>query len=143
VRHQQPRVGAGTDAHAGGAWLDINAFGLIVGIFNLHAMLGTSPFSCTIPWPDREPSPNDPAVERTTPMCGRLTFQPTEEFSHRFHITNRLDVLVPRYNIAPGQMVPVIMANSPRQFVRMRWGLIPLCPHPVGPLRRKTPQEPP
>jgi putative SOS response-associated peptidase YedK len=74
-------------------------------------------------------------------MCGRLTFQPTEEFSHRFHITNRLDVLVPLYNIAPGQMVPVIMANSPRQIVRMRWGLIPLSPHPVGPLSWKTPQE--
>jgi putative SOS response-associated peptidase YedK len=33
--------------------------------------------------------------------------------------------LVPRYNIAPGQMVPVIIANSPRRIVLMRWGLIP------------------
>jgi putative SOS response-associated peptidase YedK len=32
---------------------------------------------------------------------------------------------VPRYNIAPGQMVPVVIANSPRQIVLMRWGLIP------------------
>jgi putative SOS response-associated peptidase YedK len=58
-------------------------------------------------------------------MCGRFTFQPTEELYERFHIVNRLDSLVPRYNIAPGQMVPVIIANSPRRIVRMCWGLIP------------------
>jgi putative SOS response-associated peptidase YedK len=58
-------------------------------------------------------------------MCGRFTFQPAEDFYERFHIINRLDSLMPRYNIAPGQMVPVIIANSPRQVVRMRWGLIP------------------
>jgi putative SOS response-associated peptidase YedK len=46
-------------------------------------------------------------------MCGRFTFQPTEAFYGRFQISNRLDSLVPRYNIAPRQMVPVIIANSP------------------------------
>src|SRR4030095_10687711 len=60
-----------------------------------------------------------------TPMCGRFTSQPTEEFYDRFHVVNRLDGLVARYNIAPGQMVPVITANSPRRIVLMRWGLIP------------------
>jgi putative SOS response-associated peptidase YedK len=58
-------------------------------------------------------------------MCGRFTFQPTEAFYRRFQISNRLDSLMPRYNIAPGQMVPVIIAQRPRQLVRMRWGLIP------------------
>jgi putative SOS response-associated peptidase YedK len=58
-------------------------------------------------------------------MCGRFTLQPAEDFYERFHISNRLDSLIHRYNIAPGQMVPVIIANSPRQVVRMRWGLIP------------------
>jgi putative SOS response-associated peptidase YedK len=58
-------------------------------------------------------------------MCGRFTFQPTEAFYTRFQISNRLDSLTARYNIAPGQMVPVIIANSPRQIVLMRWGLIP------------------
>jgi putative SOS response-associated peptidase YedK len=53
-------------------------------------------------------------------MCGRFTFQPTEAFYERFQIINRLDGLVPRYNIAPGQMVPVIIANSPRRIVLMR-----------------------
>jgi putative SOS response-associated peptidase YedK len=58
-------------------------------------------------------------------MCGRFTFHPTEAFHARFQISNRLDPLTARYNIAPGQMVPVIIANSLRQIVFMRWGLIP------------------
>jgi putative SOS response-associated peptidase YedK len=58
-------------------------------------------------------------------MCGRFTFQPTEVVYERFRISNRLDTLMARYNIAPGQMVPVIIANSPRRVVLMRWGLIP------------------
>jgi SOS response associated peptidase (SRAP) len=60
-----------------------------------------------------------------TLMCGRYTFQPTEEVYRRFNITNRLDSLVARYNIAPGQMVPVIIAQSPNQVMLMCWGLIP------------------
>jgi putative SOS response-associated peptidase YedK len=58
-------------------------------------------------------------------MCGRFTFQPTEAVYERFQISNRLDSLTARYNIAPGQMVPVMIAHSPRQIVLMRWGLIP------------------
>jgi putative SOS response-associated peptidase YedK len=58
-------------------------------------------------------------------MCGRFTFQPTEAFYQRFQIANHLDPLIARYNIAPGQMVPVIIAHSPRRMVLMRWGLIP------------------
>ena len=56
-------------------------------------------------------------------MCGRLTFQPIEVFYQRFQIGNCLDSLIPRYNIAPGQMVPVIIANSPRQIVLTREAL--------------------
>jgi putative SOS response-associated peptidase YedK len=58
-------------------------------------------------------------------MCGRFTFQPTEAFYERFQISNRLDSLVPRYNIAPGQLVPVVISHSPHRAVLMRWGLIP------------------
>ena len=58
-------------------------------------------------------------------MCGRFTFQPTEAVYARFQIIDRLDGLVPRYNIAPSQMVPVIIAQSPRRSMLMRWGLIP------------------
>ena len=62
---------------------------------------------------------------RANPMCGRFTFQSTEAIYERFQLNNQLDALTARYNIAPGQMVPVIIAHSPRQFVRMRWGLVP------------------
>jgi putative SOS response-associated peptidase YedK len=56
-------------------------------------------------------------------MCGRFTFQPIEAFYKRFQIGNRLDSLIPQYNIAPGQMVPVIIANSPRQTKLTRGAL--------------------
>jgi putative SOS response-associated peptidase YedK len=58
-------------------------------------------------------------------MCGRYTFQPTEEFYRRFNIANRLDGLVARYNIAPSQLVPVIISQRPNHVMLMRWGLIP------------------
>jgi putative SOS response-associated peptidase YedK len=58
-------------------------------------------------------------------MCGRFTLEPTANFYERFDITNRLDELTPRYNIAPGQMVPVVISQSPNRVVLMRWGLIP------------------
>jgi putative SOS response-associated peptidase YedK len=58
-------------------------------------------------------------------MCGRFTFQPSEAFYERFRLSSRLDVLTARYNIAPGQMEPVIIANNPRRVALMRWGLIP------------------
>jgi putative SOS response-associated peptidase YedK len=57
-------------------------------------------------------------------MCGRFVFRPSEAFYERFAVLNRLESPVPRYNIAPGQMVPVIVAPD-RQVVLMRWGLVP------------------
>src|SRR5215216_645963 len=70
-------------------------------------------------------------------MCGRFTFQPTEAFYGRFQIINRLDSLVPRYNIAPGQMVPVIISQSPNQGMLMRWGFNPS----LGQGRKNRPQD--
>ena len=58
-------------------------------------------------------------------MCGRFTFQPTEAVYARFQLSTRLDTLTARYTIVPGQMVPVIIADSPRRIVFMRWGLMP------------------
>jgi hypothetical protein len=45
-------------------------------------------------------------------MCGRYTFEPSEEFSQRFHAGNRLDSFAPRYNIAPGQLGPLPRRNK-------------------------------
>ncbi len=58
-------------------------------------------------------------------MCGRFTLEPTITFYERFAITNRTADLVPRYNIAPGQDVPVVLRHSPNRLMLMRWGLIP------------------
>jgi putative SOS response-associated peptidase YedK len=58
-------------------------------------------------------------------MCGRFTFEPTANCYERFQITNRLGSLIPRDNIAPGQMVPVVISHSSNRVVLMRWGLIP------------------
>ena len=58
-------------------------------------------------------------------MCGRFAFQPSEAFYERFHIVNRLDGLGARYNIAPGQMVPVIISQRAHQVILMRWGVLP------------------
>src|SRR5262245_28191293 len=58
-------------------------------------------------------------------MCRRFTLDPTTKFYERFKVTNRLDALTARYNIAPPQDVPVIIRNSPNRIMLMRWGLIP------------------
>jgi len=58
-------------------------------------------------------------------MCGRFTLDPTIKFYERFKVSNRLDGLLPLYDIAPSQDVPIIIQNSPYRIVMMCWGLIP------------------
>jgi putative SOS response-associated peptidase YedK len=58
-------------------------------------------------------------------MCGRFTLEPTARFYERFDLANRLPELQPRYNIAPGTLVPVIVAQDENRVMLMRWGLIP------------------
>jgi putative SOS response-associated peptidase YedK len=50
-------------------------------------------------------------------MCGRFTLDPTIKFYERFKVSNRLDGLTARYNIAPSQDVPVIIRNSPNRIM--------------------------
>lgn len=60
-------------------------------------------------------------------MCGRYGFsvKDAREVYSRFNTVNKLDDLSPRYNIAPGQMNPVIYQEDGNKIVRMFWGLIP------------------
>jgi putative SOS response-associated peptidase YedK len=60
-------------------------------------------------------------------MCGRYGFsvKKAKDLYDRFEVINTLDDYQPRWNIAPGQMNPVITAHSPKQISRMFWGLIP------------------
>ena len=55
---QQPRVYAGTDEQAGGTWLGVNEFGLLVGIVNRHS-----------------PQPQDPARRSRGLLCRDLLCQ--------------------------------------------------------------------
>src|SRR5512143_3331462 len=60
-------------------------------------------------------------------MCGRYRLSSTERFLERFNVENEIE-LSPRYNIAPGQEIPVIRQHRERPVRTaslMRWGLIP------------------
>lgn len=59
-------------------------------------------------------------------MCGRYALDSEyKEVKHRFDtITDALDV-ERRYNVAPGQFMPIILRKSPNTAVLARWGLIP------------------
>ena len=60
-------------------------------------------------------------------MCGRYSFsiEDAKDVYARFDTYNELADLTSRYNIAPGQMNPVITSHSPNEISRMFWGLIP------------------
>jgi len=74
-------------------------------------------------------------------MCGRFTITVTIGLAERFGVMNCDVPLVPRYNIAPSQPVPVIIHpyGSGRICQEMTWGLISSttkdvakCPRPVN-----------
>lgn len=60
-------------------------------------------------------------------MCGRFVLKDNiEDLSSCFQIDNVDDLLLEaRYNIYPGQNVPVIIMEERKKFVMMRWGLVP------------------
>jgi putative SOS response-associated peptidase YedK len=60
-------------------------------------------------------------------MCGRFTITITIGLPERFGISRCECSLIPRYNIAPSQQVPVIIhpVGSGRECHDMIWGLIP------------------
>jgi len=58
-------------------------------------------------------------------MCGRYTFAQPNQIELRFGIVPSESRLIPRYNIAPTQMVPAVINQAGRRLVMLRWGLIP------------------
>ncbi len=60
-------------------------------------------------------------------MCGRFAIvSPAEKLFEYFGTEVGMDLdLRARYNIAPGQTVPVLPNKSPRGFELFRWGLFP------------------
>lgn len=58
-------------------------------------------------------------------MCGRYSFSRITGLVERFQIERIEAELVPRYNIAPGQLVPAVVNTGEKRLTLLRWGLIP------------------
>lgn len=61
-------------------------------------------------------------------MCGRFALPASEEIVSQFKLAVEPPNLNPRYNIAPSQdiaVVRVIPGTSEREFVLLKWGLVP------------------
>ena len=61
-------------------------------------------------------------------MCGRFTLHtPEEEIRRAFHLEygDRLG-LIPRFNIAPSQDIPIVRGtDTDKELVMVKWGLVP------------------
>jgi len=58
-------------------------------------------------------------------MCGRYSlFAPQQVIERRFDATFA-ESYAPRYNVAPGQPVPVIRGADPETITALEWGLVP------------------
>jgi putative SOS response-associated peptidase YedK len=81
-------------------------------------------------------------------MCGRFTIVPTVDFHERFGLPGG-EAIAPRYNVAPGQEVPVIARGDRNRVVPMTWGFIapfvrdPAAGRPVVNARAETLLEKP
>lgn len=58
-------------------------------------------------------------------MCGRYSFFDTDKLYERFQVTRGSEALESRYNVAPGQLMPVILDDPTRHVEVMKWGLVP------------------
>jgi putative SOS response-associated peptidase YedK len=66
-----------------------------------------------------------PALDPPLSMCGRFTIAPLVDLFDRFHVPERVPLLLPRFNVAPSQEVPVVIREEVNRIAMMRWGLIP------------------
>ena len=60
-------------------------------------------------------------------MCGRYTLIDLQQALKAAGISIAIGPksLVPQYNIAPSQLVPVLLDRSPNELTMAKWGLIP------------------
>jgi putative SOS response-associated peptidase YedK len=57
-------------------------------------------------------------------MCGRYSLSFDEKFFARFDTVNTIQ-FAPHYNVAPSQIMPIIVRKSPNRVVSMAWGFVP------------------
>ncbi len=58
-------------------------------------------------------------------MCGRYTVTKTEGLTERFKAEQPQLPITARYNVAPSQVMPVVLRNSPNRVEWLKWGLVP------------------
>lgn len=59
-------------------------------------------------------------------MCGRYTLHhKVEAVNARFSVEAPPELIVPRFNIAPSQIVPIVRQGDERELVGCKWGLVP------------------
>ncbi len=60
-------------------------------------------------------------------MCGRFTlYVDSKKLNTVFHLTENIFDYVPRFNIAPGQNIPVVTQGAGGRVISyMKWGLVP------------------
>jgi putative SOS response-associated peptidase YedK len=58
-------------------------------------------------------------------MCGRYSLVCIDDLGNRFRVHNPMIGSRSRFNIAPGNEMPVIIRKETSEFVLMQWGLVP------------------
>ncbi len=58
-------------------------------------------------------------------MCGRFALVVNNTFYKRFSLNKQLDDLLSRYNITPGQDIPIITRKTDNELELAKWGLVP------------------
>nr|WP_320161728.1 SOS response-associated peptidase [uncultured Methanoregula sp.] len=61
-------------------------------------------------------------------MCGRYSLVCIDDLGNRFRVFNPMMGARSRFNIAPGNEMPVIVGGETRELVLMQWGLLPHWP---------------
>jgi putative SOS response-associated peptidase YedK len=80
-------------------------------------------------YPDRQKDIIGRSIIRWSGMCGRFTISFVIGLYERFDIKTHTVGIIPRYNIAPSQDVPVVFKTrhngSENEIRLMKWGLVP------------------
>jgi len=69
-------------------------------------------------WLDEHP-------KRSCTMCGRYSLIFIDDLGNRFRVFNPMIGSRSRFNIAPGNEMPVIVREEKNELVMMKWGLVP------------------
>jgi putative SOS response-associated peptidase YedK len=58
-------------------------------------------------------------------MCGRYSLICTDDLGNRFRVFEPTISCRSRFNVAPSQVMPVVVQREERELVPMEWGLVP------------------